>query len=651
MAINNDDKKFIKDTIDNALSNYEKKSDDKLKKYEENRKKLSKQEREDYIAILQKKNEQGEATLAQKFEMLKLSVENAVPEDLKDAFSSGKKAVKGGLNQAGRGLEHITGRIMETNPLTALLWQNRDLIKAGLDIGVGGIRAVGGVAKGAALGAAGLFNQALNMRKKQQAEETNETEDDVNVSRFSPVFGTSKENPVAEILEQKQDWQKQIDDIHKILIKQNKEQNVSNKTLSEGLGGLGKTMTTVKGFVDLIQSKQKLILAGVLVGVAALVGLAMWFQNGGMSKMIDGIKDGIIGSFATEKGKQARQNADKYVQGELNKIKTDAKALDSTLNNMNMANTQQAFNVDIKNVKGSNLAEQEQNKQKQIRANLQNIGIQGNHASQLMKLASSGYMGLSSSSARRLQNNKAFEFNLPFETEVSNIWQVDETYSDFQLRRGQGASAKYVVLTKAFSISVSKGKKKAYEKIAVLDVGSVVFGDINAFINIKDGESAEQALFNMRAPEIAQNANQIMDKPYHTGGLDFHNKMADEHIGVYKKYETTNLQDKAWTETSSTNTTQNGSTTKEQPVTTTVTPVSDNSQKAQQQTQTLKQQEVAADEKYNKEAQQALIEPQSQTQSTISVDGDKTAYVFSDVQLSQAQYGAMTGNLMNLNIA
>ena len=88
----------------------------------------------------------------------------------------------------------------------------------------------------------------------------------------------------------------------------------------------------------------------------------------------------------------------------------------------------------------------------------------------------------------------------------------------------------------------------------------------------------------------------------------------------------------------------------EQPVATTVTPVSDNSQKAQQQTQTLKQ-EVAADEKYNKQAQQELIESPAQTQSTISVDGDKTAYVFSDVQLSQAQYGAMTGNLMNLNIA
>ena len=105
MAINDNDKKFIKDTIDNALFNYEKKSDDKLKKYEENRKKLSKQEREDYIAILQKKNEQGEATLAQKFEMLKLSVENAVPEDLKDAFSSGKKAVKGGLNQVNPNIE------------------------------------------------------------------------------------------------------------------------------------------------------------------------------------------------------------------------------------------------------------------------------------------------------------------------------------------------------------------------------------------------------------------------------------------------------------------------------------------------------------------------------------------------------------------
>lgn len=649
MAINDNDKKFIKDTIDNALSNYEKKSDDKLKKYEENRKKLSKQEREDYIAILQKKNEQGEATLAQKFEMLKLSVENAVPEDLKDAFSSGKKAVKGGLNQAGRGLEHITGRIMETNPLTALLWQNRDLIKAGLDIGVGGIRAVGGVAKGAALGAAGLFNQALNMRKKQQAGETEETEDDINISKFSPVFGASKENPVAEILEQKQDWQKQIDDIHKILIKQNKEQNVSNKTLSEGLGGLGKTMTTVKGFVDLIQSKQKLILAGVLVGVAALVGLAMWFQKGGLGDLfnkLNPMNKTISDSFANKATSQESS------------YKLDATG--SALSGFTGAQQQQFFNKKPNLLSG--ISKTTTTTQHALDANGQAINLtQMKFNTGNLTPVLAPYHGSVSKLNKQTNMSQGKEINtqwvmiiVPKNTDEFPVLKLLNITSP-QVRPGNSFKKGDIIgyATNGFSMENYYGFEN--NKMDSLK-------DYQSFVNEAKQNNYTDNLQRLSETKTQEETDKLTDFRYKKSRASYYNKENSgtkwANIGerTHDFFHSKN-EDIDYTRFSAEDTEGRNSFLRQYnalnnaPVATTVTPVSDNSQKAQQQTQTLKQQEVAADEKYNKEAQQALIEPQSQTQSTISVDGDKTAYVFSDVQLSQAQYGAMTGNLMNLNIA
>ena len=640
MAINNDDKKFIKDTIDNALSNYEKKSDDKLKKYEENRKKLSKQEREDYIAILQKKNEQGEATLAQKFEMLKLSVENAVPEDLKDAFSSGKKAVKGGLNQAGRGLEHITGRIMETNPLTALLWQNRDLIKAGLDIGVGGIRAVGGVAKGAALGAAGLFNQALNMRKKQQAEETDKTEDDVNVSRFSPVFGTSKENPVAEILEQKQDWQKQIDDIHKILIKQNKEQNVSNKTLSEGLGGLGKTMTTVKGFVDLIQSKQKLILAGVLVGVAALVGLAMWFQNGGMSKLFDNL-------FGPNKGTKPTTSQDIYsnVDQQFQRKQVDR------LQDISKGIKTEAATGNIQEVKKSFYTSTNKDGTKNSRETWLNSGYKIN--------------------AKASQPYRA-----PFDLKIIN-WSANEQNPkgvDMEVERTDKILKKNSIImnvenpTRVPGQTAKKGEIIGYVpsngQIYIKDIDLKDFQSYKSMIDQYANRSNQEKLSEIQAMSDYMDAGQS-DK--------IRNTFKALELSTLQKQSGKQWEDGKVTEKDAKNIIKdnpNGGIATEQlanheaemysdnrsgwqrfvddKIRTTFTSKSENWDRAKQQEEQLKQ-KPKQQENWNGSV--GVQQPPSQTQSTISVDEDKTAYVFSDVQLSQAQYGAMTGNLMNLNIA
>ena len=44
-------------------------------------------------------------------------------------------------------------------------------------------------------------------------------------------------------------------------------------------------MKAVKGFTDMIAAKQKLILGGILLGAAALIGLVAWFKSGGWDKI------------------------------------------------------------------------------------------------------------------------------------------------------------------------------------------------------------------------------------------------------------------------------------------------------------------------------------------------------------------------------
>ena len=155
MAINDDDKKFIKNTINDALSNFEAKTESKRKLFDLKRQEEDKKAREEYLKELKERDAKGEATIAQKFEMLKLSVDNAIPEDLKDAWSGSKQAIGKGANQLGKGLSTINKKIMMSNPLTAMLYNNRDLFGAGFNIAAGGLKMGWGALKGLGTGAAG----------------------------------------------------------------------------------------------------------------------------------------------------------------------------------------------------------------------------------------------------------------------------------------------------------------------------------------------------------------------------------------------------------------------------------------------------------------------------------------------------------------
>ena len=132
--IDDESKKFIKETIENAidskLSEQEKKTESQRKldsmKYE----KKELEDRRKLLAELSEREKKGQATIAERFEKLKLSVDTAIPKDLKDAWKTGTQGVQAGANQVGKGIGHLTQRAMMSNPLTAFLYQNRDIAGA-----------------------------------------------------------------------------------------------------------------------------------------------------------------------------------------------------------------------------------------------------------------------------------------------------------------------------------------------------------------------------------------------------------------------------------------------------------------------------------------------------------------------------------------
>ena len=302
--IDDESKKFIKDTIEDAI---DKKLDDRDKKSAAQKRiedlkneKKSLEDRKKLLAELQERDKKGENTIAQKFEMLKLSVDNAIPQDLKDAYSGASKTIGSGASQVGKGLGHLTQKAMLSNPLTAFLYQNRDVFGAVGDIGIGAAKMGWGAVKGIGHGALGLANTAMNMFKPKEEEQTEEEEYELPKT----LFGGKEESLTDKLADEQQDWQKKINQMHKILTQDlSKEQKKSSDIMSKGLGGLNKTMEAIKGFTDVIASKQKLILGGVLLGAAAIVGLAAWFKSGGLLNILRAGQNKI-----NEKGVSGAQN-------------------------------------------------------------------------------------------------------------------------------------------------------------------------------------------------------------------------------------------------------------------------------------------------------------------------------------------------------
>lgn len=312
--LNDDDKKYLKQIIEKRLSNIEKgianfaannvSKPSELNQYSMrslalDREQHAKEDRDVLIEKLQDLQDKGDATLAQKMELIRLSVDRAVPQDFKDGVAVMSATMKKGANQAMGGVNHLTGRLMYSNPITAMLWRNRDIAKAMWDVGAGTLKMGFGAVTGLARGAGGLVNSAINLAKKKTnktnkneevEENSEETISDTTSEQISKL--SEEEFEQEESDKEKETTAQRVLELHQYFLKgkfdkkQDTVEKSRNSILSSGLASLGKTMKAVGGFVELIQAKQKLILSGLLLGGLAILGLAAWFKSGGLEALL-----------------------------------------------------------------------------------------------------------------------------------------------------------------------------------------------------------------------------------------------------------------------------------------------------------------------------------------------------------------------------
>ena len=661
--LNNDDKKYLKENIEKRLDNLDKKVGNVSKSKDSanidtstpSGKRLNellsqdreKENRKQLLAELQKKNENGEATLAQKIEMMNLSLKTAIPDDFKEAVKdSGKilkdvgKDVQRGTNRALGGVDSIITRMMGMNPLTAMLWSaGKDITRDLWNIGAGAAQAGWGIAKGVGRGAVNIgkgvgsiFNSAVNLFKpKPKKEDVPEDEKQVEGSRLLLESGEEFEEKDAE----KSTAQK-IDEIHQAFFKDFKKHlNDSEKNeksrisiLSKGLSGIGKSMQAVSGIVNTIMAKQKLILGGLMLGALGILALVGWFKNGGLENALNGVKNNILKSFASEGGQQARENADKYLQEQYDKIKADAQDFDNMNKNMNLSNGSDFS-------KASYITKQGGPDAKTLRTqDLQNaLQKEGFTKDRAIKTTQAVGYGMVSAKYKNIGASKPWVLKLPFETWIgggSDIIQIDgdDIHVDFVLSRGKGKNTKGVIFTNAVKSSVKSGTFKPNTQIAVLDINSRLIGDWESFCGLKEGQSYEDVLLNERAQEIEKNYNKIADEPYHTPGLgDALSREADKRLGVYRKISAKDIKNKSlldkngkviknqMQETSPiVNEKSNNQQVEEPKVTTTQVPNNNynqgntNDNKVQKQKDELAAQKKAEQERLNKDIEKGLSE-------------------------------------------
>lgn len=616
-----EEKKFIKETIDDAIDKkfaaFDKKQETARKSDALSQDKKQEQQKKELLEELRELDKKGQATMAQKFELFKLSVKES--QDVQNAWNDTKKSAQ----QIGKGVSTINRKIMMSNPLTAMLYENRDLFGAAWDITSGTLKTGFNIAKGAA----GLL-KAATKKKQEEAEQ----EEELNLPK--PKFDTP-ETQAEVILQEKEEWQKKIDDIHDAVAKERKEGSKATTILAQGLTGLNKTMKLVSEGVQFIGAKQKLILAAVGLGAMGILALVSWFKSGGFSKALDKVKDDMLNSLSSEQGQKKRKEADDYVAGELDKVKTDAAETQNMINDMNLSSQGDVFK-ELPKDPTKNMAQNELASKQNTVNKLQDLGFTQPQAQQLYNYKKQHNI---TGQATKTNYNKSFVFKLPFDTTVADITKQDDKHSSFRLSRGQGTSNVSIYITHAISNSLKSGKKQRNTQIAILDVGAVIFGDWQAFLGVNEGTSLEDAIYNDRAADISKKANDIMDEAYHTPGVgtDVMAREADKRLGTYKEYNKDNLKQKA------PDTQQKSEFTQEKP---TVTSTSVNPEKAAQQQEQLSKKE-------EQQTEQVAQAPQTQqsTQATpvVIAQNPATPVAWPDKNIPTGAYMHMVASYVDTN--
>lgn len=550
--MNEKDREYLKNNIEKKLDNIDKKvsSPSTTAKTLKELYSAQSKERRKLIEDYKKQDDNGEATLAQKIELLKASIETSIPKDFKDGMKAMGNTMKKGANQALSGASHLTGRVMGLTPLTALLWQNRDIAKAFWDMGVGGAKMGVGLAQGAitglTTGVKGLYQGAANLLKWNKKDKPKEEE---------PIHEQTEEKPVVlqeqEMQPEEEDYVlstvEKISEIHEYLLKkrplQEKENQNQEKSrhviLSKGLTGIGKTMKLVSGVIETIMAKQKLILGGVLIGAVGILALVGWIKNGGLDRLFDKFKQ----SMASDEGKESRQKADAYLKSEYKKIEEDASAFNQMNNQMALTGGADYSKLPFKeNTKGETITQQRRN------AVMQDLQKEGFSKSRAKTLTYSIELGKTVAKYKNIGNAKPWPLKLPFKTYITKYGILpidkDNKHVDICLVRKRGNATVSVYFTNAMKSSVQAKNFEPNEQIAILDVNSRLIGDWKDFCGLKDGKTIKDVITEERAPEIAKKYNKIIDEPFHKPGFtDGAQKAADTMAGVYRQLNTSQVKE------------------------------------------------------------------------------------------------------------
>ena len=465
MGLDDKDKKFIKDTIETSVSknvdSQMKKTNTELKRESLSRSIEERKQRDKYIEELKKLQDDGQATMAQKFELFREEMKQTIPDDFKNTWKDVSNTVGKGANKIGSGLDKAASRLMNLNPVTAMLWNNKDILG---DI-IGGTAQLGwGAVKGIAGGAAGLLNNATNAvvskfkKKKEDEEETTEEKPKEKLPKLVgeqqpeqndfeleiPMLGSEGESNAERMAKLSEEMEQKINEIHEVVLKEQKGQA---KTLSEGLSGMQKTMDAIKQVTDMMKAKQILIATGVILGAAAIIGLAAWFKSGGFQRMIQGVGQNILKGLASEGGQAAREKADQYVQDQLNQINTDAADFDNMNKSMGLTGGQD-FSKTTYMTDKNNPYTGTQLQALDLQKSLQKEGFSEDRARQLVNGA---WYGTSAAKFQNVNKAKPWVLKLPFKTYIpgNGIHKIkgDDTHVDFDLCRKVGKVTKMVTFT------------------------------------------------------------------------------------------------------------------------------------------------------------------------------------------------------------
>ena len=498
-------------------------------------------DRDKLIAALEEKQTQGEATLAEKIELMNLNLQKSLPKDFVDGVRSMGDTMKKGASQMGAGMNVITQKLMMSNPLTAMLYQNRALFGAVGNIGVGALRMGWGALQGIGAGTGSMLRAAIGFgRKRKEANTSNDGgAEEGRAVRGSVLSGDETSEGVVEASEGTENLSKfsvdtengesgfgsstakKISELHdlffkeKTLKRQEEEEKKKQSILSKGLSGLGNTMKSVSEFTNIMMAKQKLILGAVILGGVAILGLAAWFKSGGMSKLLDGVMK-KIGGAEVEKG---IDNAENYLNEQRATVKERANELNEA-SSLLSGDTQNVFNIDESTLQGNPASREIQRDNIRI-DNLKNMGLGENTAARLTALQKKGAMGLASGTATKTRFTNTVDLKLPYDTKVVSILskRYGNTLKDdnpdlveFQLVRVVSGNMVGLIFTHALKNSVTPGAKPKGTLIAKLAHGCVILGDVKAFLGIKDGVSIEEAIAgDMSANSLKEYNKQLTD--------------------------------------------------------------------------------------------------------------------------------------------